>query len=144
MAAVFSFDPVFVTLFYEEGAASRFIRQKIMFNLAPVEMHIKEQQGRLRGAAAGSSSSNAVGVDAGVDVRLFPFVYTYFYGLFVHKLAHFFDIVHGTRHNFFMTEYRAQFALDFIELLERKGFNPDNIEQLEFGEKHLPVWSVVF
>ena len=30
----------------------------------------------------------------------------YVYGLFAHKLAHFFDVVHGTRHDFFMNEYK--------------------------------------
>lgn len=30
-----------------------------------------------------------------VDVRDLPFTYMYFYGLFAHKLAHFFDVVHG-------------------------------------------------
>jgi len=28
----------------------------------------------------------------------------YLYGLCIHKLAHFHDIVHGTRHNFYMNE----------------------------------------
>jgi hypothetical protein len=29
----------------------------------------------------------------------------------VHKLSHFFDVVHGTRHDFFMSEYRALYML---------------------------------
>jgi hypothetical protein len=29
------------------------------------------------------------------DVRSLPWTYMYFYGLFAHKLAHFFDVVHG-------------------------------------------------
>ena len=33
-----------------------------------------------------------------LDVRNLPWTYMYFYGLFAHKLAHFFDVVHGTRH----------------------------------------------
>ena len=40
-------------------------------------------------------------------MRSDPYVYAYLYGLCVHKLAHFFDVVHGTRHDFYMSEYRA-------------------------------------
>jgi hypothetical protein len=38
------------------------------------------------------------------DIREDPFAYMYFYGLSIHKLGHFHDIVHGTRHEFFMNE----------------------------------------
>lgn len=60
-----------VTLFYEKGAASRFVRQKLLFNIWPVEQHKAQQQL--------------------ADVRSDPYVYAYFYGLAVHKLAHFFE-----------------------------------------------------
>lgn len=66
-----------VTLFYEVGASSRFVRQKLLYNIAPIEEH---KRSLLLS-----------------DVRTDPFVYCYFYGLCVHKLAHFFDVVHGTR-----------------------------------------------
>jgi hypothetical protein len=37
------------------------------------------------------------------DIRTDPFAYLYLYGLMVHKLGHFHDIVHGTRHDFFVS-----------------------------------------
>ena len=98
-----------MTLFYERGAASRFVRQKLLFNLAPVEQHK---------AAKGLA-----------DVRADPFVYCYFYGLCVHKLAHFFDVVHGTRHDFFMSEYRANHQLKWTHLLLSRGFEPADVEK---------------
>lgn len=117
---VFNYDPAFITLFYEVGATSRFIRQKVMFNLAPVEEH---------------ALANGIS-----DVRLDPFCYTYFYGLCVHKLAHFFDVVHGTRHNYFMNEFRCNFVCQWMELLESKGFH--DVEALPYAKDHL--WKVVF
>lgn len=120
---MFDYEPALVTLFYEEGSQSRFIRQKVMLNLAPVEAYCKEHP-------------------EVQDVRLDPFCYTYMYGVLVHKLAHFFDIVHGTRHDFFMTEYRINFALAWIELLERKGFDPDKVSKMTNGPHHL--WNCVF
>ena len=108
-----------MTLFYERGAASRFVRQKLLFNLAPVEQHK---------AAKGLA-----------DVRADPFVYCYFYGLCVHKLAHFFDVVHGTRHDFFMDEYRAHYAAAWTALLLARGFDPAAVER-EFESQ---VWEVV-
>lgn len=92
-----------------------------MFNIAPVEKH---------------ALKNKIS-----DVSTDPYCYTYFYGLCVHKIAHFFDVVHGTRHDFFMTEYRALYILPWIELLERKGFNPELVETLPYADDHL--WKVV-
>ena len=111
---MFQYDAPFVTLFYEKDATSRFIKQKIMFNLYPIKEYAK-----------------ANGVS---DVRRDPFAYTYFYGLMVHKLGHFWDVVHGTRHNFFMTEYRAQFVEGWLQLLEARGFDPEEVENLEYGQ----------
>ena len=46
-----------------------------MLNIAPIDQH---------------RQANGV-----ADVRKDAFAYTYFYGLLIHKLAHFFDVVHG-------------------------------------------------
>ena len=73
------------------------------------------------------------------DVRSDAFVYAYFYGLCVHKLAHFFDVVHGTRHDFFMTEYRANYALQWVQLLLARGFDPAAVE----AEHRALLWTVV-
>ena len=73
------------------------------------------------------------------DVRTDAFVYAYFYGLCVHKLAHFFDVVHGTRHDFFMSEYRANYDLQWSQLLLARGLDPAKVEK-EF--RHL-LWKVV-
>ena len=113
---VFSYDAAKVTLFYEKGALSRFVRQKLLFNVAPVEERKREKGTSLpppSGALTRLTSSHAIETTflaynlpipaAGlIDVRTDPFVYAYFYGLCVHKLAHFFDVVHGTRHDFYM------------------------------------------
>jgi hypothetical protein len=104
-----------------EGATSRFIRQKLMFNLAPIDVF------RIAHSIT--------------DVRTHPFAYTYFYGLFVHKLAHYFDVVHGTRHDFFCTEYRSNFVLDWIDLVERKGFDTEEVIAADYAQNHL--WEIV-
>ena len=65
----------------------------------------------------------------------------FFYGLMTHKLAHFFDVVHGTRHNYFMSEYRTQFILEWVNLLERRGFDPEEVERLSYAHDHL--WKFV-
>ena len=119
VCSVFDYDAARVTLFFEPGALSRFVRQKLLFNIAPVE----EQQKARRLA----------------DVRTDAFVYAYFYGLMVHKLAHFFDVVHGTRHDFFMSEYRAHYALRWVELLLARGFEPADVERRYASE----CWEVV-
>ena len=116
---VFSFDAAKVTLFYEVGAGSRFIRQKLLFNLWPIAQH--KAQKKLK------------------DVRTDPFVYAYFYGLCVHKLAHFFDVVHGTRHDFYMSEYPANHDLRWQQLLLARGFEPSQVEK----EHRRLLWSVV-
>jgi len=109
VCGVFGYDPAKVTLFYEPGSVSRFVRQKLFFNLHPVE-----------------ARRDAEGLG---DVRKDAFVYCYFYGLCVHKLAHFFDVVHGSRHDFFMTEYRCNYTLAFISLLARRGFDAAEVER---------------
>ena len=43
------------------------------------------------------------------DVRTDPFIYCYLYGLFVHKLAHFHYVNHGTQHFFYMNEIQFEF-----------------------------------
>jgi len=106
---VFGYDAAKVTLFYEAGAGSRFVRQKLLYNIWPIEVHKRTK--RL------------------TDVRTDPFVYCYFYGLCVHKLAHFFDVVHGTRHDFYMTEYRANHDLAWVSLLLARGFDPAEVER---------------
>lgn len=118
---VFHYDPAFVTLFYETGATSRFIRQKVMLNIAPIDEH------RLRHQI--------------VDIRKDDYAYSYFYGVLVHKLAHFFDVFHGTRHDFFSNEYRAIFMDDWISLLIDRGFDPEKICKKEYSNYHL--WEVV-
>jgi hypothetical protein len=57
----------------------------------------------------------------------------------VHKLAHFFDVVHGTRHDFYMTEYRAHHDYEWVQLLLERGFDPAAVEQEYY---HL-LWQVV-
>jgi hypothetical protein len=118
---VFDYEPAFVTLFYERGSTSRFVRQKILINIAPIDEY------RL-----------ANRID---DVSKDFFAYTYMYGLLIHKLGHFFDVVHGSRHDFFMTEYRATFMLPWLRLLERKGFDPAAVATAESSQHHL--WEVV-
>lgn len=49
--------------------------------------------------------------------------------------------VHGTRHDFFTTEYRALFILDWIDLLERRGFDPAKVALLPNSPHHL--WDIV-
>ena len=61
----------------------------------------------------------------------------YFYGLFAHKLAHFFDVVHGTRHDFFMNEYKIEGMTRWIKLLRRKGWSPAELEAGPYGDQFL-------
>lgn len=82
VCAVFQFDARYVTLFHQPGAASRFVRQRILLNAAPV----------------------FATATPGCDVRRDAFVWCYLYGVLVHKLGHFHDIVHGTRHDYYMNE----------------------------------------
>ena len=62
-----------------------------------------------------------------------PFVHMYIYGLMIHKLGHFHDIVHGTRHDFYMQELRIEFMMAWLDYLEHQGFNPAQLETGEFG-----------
>ena len=57
--------------------------------------------------------------------------------MFIHKLGHFHDIVHGTRHDFFMNELRVEFLLEWIALLERHKFDPAKLEMSELGTRCL-------
>ena len=125
---VFDYDARLVTLFYEEGAPSRFIRQKLMFNIAPVDKFRRE--------------NTSLDLADSMQLTQYPFLYTYIYGLFLHKLAHFFDVVHGSRHNFFMSEYRALYIMKWIDLLESKGFDPEQVEKIDYAKPHL--YRVVF
>ena len=107
----------YVTLFWQPGSLSRFIKQKLMYNIWPIEEHVK---------------TNKVS-----SVKKDPFAYCYFYGLFIHKLGHFHDIVHGTRHDFFMNELRIEFLMEWLTLLERHGFDAGVLEQSALGAKCL-------
>jgi hypothetical protein len=117
VSTVFSYNPRYVTLFYQPNSVSRFIRQQLLFNLWPIESH--QQAQRI------------------ADVRTDPFAYLYLYGLFIHKIAHFHDIVHGTRHDFFMDELRIETMRDWLQLLERKGFDPSSLNTSDLGTKFL-------
>ena len=106
VCAVFEYDPAFVTLFWHPESASRFIQQRLLLNIWPVEQQIEANaRKRLRSPA----------------VYRDPYVYAYFYGLLIHKLGHFHDIVHGTRHDFYMNEIRIEFLEGWLSLLERKA-----------------------
>ena len=95
---MFGYDARFVTLFHQPGSVSRFVRQRLLLNTAPV---LERFKGVLR----------TKGIK---DVRADPegFTFCYFYGLLVHKLGHFHDIVHGTRHDFMVSH-----ALSFTNKL---------------------------
>jgi len=109
----FGYDPAKIALFFQPNVVSRFIRQKLLFNIHPIEQHCRRKSGG--GTLA--------------DARREAFTYCYFFGLAVHKLAHFFDVVHGTRHDFMMTEYRCHYALKLVELLAYRGFDPAAVER---------------
>ena len=98
VCTVFGYDARFVTLFHQPGSVSRFVRQRLLLNAAPV---LERFKGVLR----------TKGIK---DVRADPegFTFCYFYGLLVHKLGHFHDIVHGTRHDFMVSH-----ALSFTNKL---------------------------
>ena len=119
---VFSYNYKYITLFYQVNAISRFNKQKILINIEPIDEHRK--QNRLK------------------DVRKHPFAYMYIYGLLIHKLAHFHDAVHGTRHAFFMEELRIEFIEAWIDMLTQKGFDPTQLEASGKYEKQL--WGTQF
>jgi hypothetical protein len=88
---VFNFDARYVTLFHQPGSASRFVHQRILLNTEPVyARHF---------AASAKHGGNSL-----EDVRRSSFVWCYLYGVLIHKLGHFHDIVHGTRHDYYMNE----------------------------------------
>ena len=163
-SSVFKYPTELVTLFYEEGSTSRFIKQKIMINIAPIEKHLMSHSASIetingfivsqsssrdnninnnrnntsRNTSQSSSSSSS---SSSIAARLFP--YTYLYGLLVHKLAHFFDVVHGTRHEFFMDEYRALVMYDWVGLLRDRGFDPETVVTSGHSEVVKHLWDVV-
>jgi hypothetical protein len=111
---VFNYDQRYVTLFHQHGSASRFVRQRLLLNTAPIWARLGKEM-----------KANKV-----TDLRQDPegWAYCYFYGLMIHKLGHFHDIVHGTRHDFMMNELRCEYMERWIELLERRGLDPEAIE----------------
>jgi len=80
-----------------------------------------------------------------VAARRDPFIWCYLYGLMIHKLGHFHDIVHGTRHDYYMHELRIEFLEPWLELLEAKGFDPAAIEtgELRFTVKQIAPGQTV-
>ena len=111
---VFNYDCRFVTLFHQPQSASRFVRQRILLNTEPIFERLQ-------------STLLLQGV---TDVREDPegWCYCYLYGLLIHKLGHYHDIVHGTRHDFYMNELRIEYLEEWIALLERHGLDPAAIE----------------
>ena len=107
--------------------------RSLLFHLAPAA---RARQVTVAAAAAAAGGGAA---DPHGDVRRDAFVYAYFYGLCVHKLAHFFDVVHGTRHDFFMSEYRAHHAANWVALLCELGFDPARVAR----EHPALLWNVV-
>eukprot|EP00163_Fabomonas_tropica_P028106 TRINITY_DN5650_c0_g1_i1.p1 TRINITY_DN5650_c0_g1~~TRINITY_DN5650_c0_g1_i1.p1 ORF type:complete len:165 (-),score=23.25 TRINITY_DN5650_c0_g1_i1:82-507(-) len=109
VTAVFDFNAYYVCLFYQKNAVSRFVAQRLLFNVWPLEEHVKRNRVE--------------------DLRRDPsmFAYCYFYGLCIHKLAHFHEVVHGTRHDFLMNELRMEFQLEWMALIESKGGDPSDL-----------------
>eukprot|EP00163_Fabomonas_tropica_P028107 TRINITY_DN5650_c0_g1_i2.p1 TRINITY_DN5650_c0_g1~~TRINITY_DN5650_c0_g1_i2.p1 ORF type:complete len:164 (-),score=17.53 TRINITY_DN5650_c0_g1_i2:201-623(-) len=93
VTAVFDFNAYYVCLFYQKNAVSRFVAQRLLFNVWPLEEHVKRNRVE--------------------DLRRDPsmFAYCYFYGLCIHKLAHFHEVVHGTRHDFRMLALSLSLSL---------------------------------
>lgn len=114
VADVFGYPAYNVALFYQEGSVSRFIRQQILINVWPIAKHLSAHKLKLK------------------DMPRDPFAHLYIYGLLVHKLAHFFDLVHGTRHDFHMNEIRIEYLLPWLDLLESKGWDPAELESKEY------------
>ena len=46
----------------------------------------------------------------------------------VHKMSHYHDGLHGSRHDFFQNEMRIEFMIDWLDYLESKGFDPEKID----------------
>jgi len=117
VSTVFNYNAHYVTMFYQKDALSRFIHQKLLFNIWPIEDYV-----------------NLHGIQ---DLRQDSFAYMYIYGLYIHKLGHFHDIVHGSRHDFYMNELRIEFLEEWIALLERHHFDPALMETSELGGRML-------
>ena len=123
---VFNYDAL-ITLFYESGAPSRFIKQKIMLNLAPMKSTPSVA------SAAPPPPSRAVGsrrkrclVLLHLHLPVRP-AHTQTRALLRCRAR--------SRHNFFMTEYRAIEMED--PLLERQGLDPTTVAREEHAEGHL-------
>ena len=108
MCEVFSYNAYYITLFYQPGSQSRFMQQKLLFNIAALEKWKNEKK------------LNKITDD--------EYIYLYFYGLMVHKMSHYHDGLHGSRHDFFQNEMRIEFMIDWLDYLESKGFDPEKID----------------
>lgn len=122
VCACFSYNHKYITLFWQRDAISRFTKQRILINVWPIEEHCRSSGVR--------------------DPRDDAFAYTYIYGLLIHKLAHFHDAVHGTRHAFYMDELRFEFLEQWISLLESKGFDAQDMDTSRRYE--LQFWGTQF
>jgi hypothetical protein len=119
VCSIFGFNAYYATLFYQRDSVSRFMTglgsvgqgQGLMLNIWPIEQQLGEC-----GGATPAHSRTAVRSD--------PFAWCYFYGLCIHKLAHFHYVNHGTIHDFFMDELRIEHSEAWIELLLKNGFDP--------------------
>eukprot|EP00755_Sulcionema_specki_P000935 Sspe_Gene.3174::Locus_1042_Transcript_1_1_Confidence_1.000_Length_5840::g.3174::m.3174 len=112
VAPLFNYPEHYIALFYMPDGKSRFVKQKLFFNTWPIIEHAKKSR---------------------VEPVRDPYAFMFFYGLFVHKLSHFFDGVHGTRHDFFMEEFRIDTVLPWIALLESKGWDPEKLATGPYG-----------
>merc|ERR1712110_1167853 len=118
---VFRYPAYNIGTFYQAHSASRFIRQQILINIWPIEVHRRENNYEI------------------ADIPNNSFPYLYIYGLLVHKFAHFFDAVHGTRHDFYMNEVRIEHQMEWLELLESKGWDPAALEGTSYKVGDTPV-----
>jgi len=104
---VFNYDARYVTLFHQSGSASRFVRQRILLNTEPVYARHFATPTTNRGRGS-DESDLAVLAEPKEDMRRNSFLWCYLYGVLIHKLGHFHDIVHGTRHDYYMNEVRVE------------------------------------
>lgn len=104
---VFNYDARYVTLFHQPGSASRFVRQRILLNTEPVYARHFATPTTKRGRGRDESDLARL-AESKEDVRRSSFVWCYLYGVLIHKLGHFHDIVHGTRHDYYMNEVRVE------------------------------------
>ena len=116
----------------QRDAVSRFLTglgqvgkgQGLLLNIWPIEQKCGE-----RGGATPALTR--------AEVRANPFPWCYFYGLCIHKLAHFHYVNHGTVHDFYMDELRIEHCEDWIQLLLARGFDPAELCTAEQGHKLL-------